>query len=332
ILYITLVDASNFDVVVENVAATTFTNTWFIRCVAMSIQASKFKNLYLEAVENWESITDDQEKIVLTNFVRLARLFTLVLAAYIICNTFATLTFTPLTCALLDTYFPMENGTEYKFIPFQVHFYVFDKKDAYWLIWLHIDVATCVGMIIIAGFDGMQIMFTREICGLFEVLSLRLSNYIDSRRSAHLNREDSKEKGNAAGLEQCVILHNQTLRFCSLVEETYNLASLSTELGIVLMLSMMYYHFRYARTHIIKRGANCLLIVGVNATLFLMNWVGQEVSNYSGKIFDSAYQSDWHVMDTKERKMLLIIMQNSIAPFVLTSGRIFPLSLESFGK
>ncbi|KAJ8680720.1 hypothetical protein QAD02_016507 [Eretmocerus hayati] len=142
----------------------------------------------------------------------------------------------------------MKNGTEYKFIPFQVHFYVFDKKDAYWLIWLHIDVATCVGMIIISGFNGMQIILTREICGLFDVLS-----------------------------------------FCSLVEETYDLVNLITELGIVVLLAMMYYYLRYASAHIMKRGANCLLIVGVNATLFLMNWVGQEVSNYSEKIFDSAY-------------------------------------------
>ncbi|KAJ8682326.1 hypothetical protein QAD02_018118 [Eretmocerus hayati] len=88
----------------------------------------------------------------------------------------------------------------------------------------------------------------------------------------------------------------------------------------------------YADVPLPKRYASFLISVAINFILFSFNWLGQGVIDYSSQIFDSAYMSNWDGICTQERKVILMIMKRSLQPSVLTAGRVFPISMESFGK
>ncbi|KAJ8682381.1 hypothetical protein QAD02_018173 [Eretmocerus hayati] len=122
------------------------------------------------------------------------------------------------------------------------------------------------------------------------------------------------------------------LRFCEMLEDNFNIIFLSVVMNSVLPISLLYYYVAYSSAPVLKRVGGAGIWMGLNAFLCLFHWIGQAIIDHSNRTFNSAYSSDWTGMSVKDRKILLLIMMRCSKPYVLTTGKILPLSMESFGK
>ena len=60
-------------------------------------------------------------------------------------------------------------------------------------------------------------------------------------------------------------------------------------------------------------------------------FVRSDFFNFQNKsLTDAIYMSHWYKYDTRTRKILLIIMERSKKPMVVTTGKIFSLTYSTF--
>ncbi|XP_026825101.1 uncharacterized protein LOC105282608 isoform X5 [Ooceraea biroi] len=64
--------------------------------------------------------------------------------------------------------------------------------------------------------------------------------------------------------------------------------------------------------------------------LFLSNYVGQEVIDYSNHVYVITYNVSWYLAPLHIQKLILFLLQRSNKIFVLNVGGLFPASLECF--
>ncbi|KAJ8673341.1 hypothetical protein QAD02_004603, partial [Eretmocerus hayati] len=133
-------------------------------------------------------------------------------------------------------------------------------------------------------------------------------------------------------LGSVVSVHNQSLRYRNLLENTKNMILMIVQGSVVLVVSSLYFYETHVDSTLMKKSVMSIMLIGFNAYLFSSNWLGQRIIDHSERVFDSAYSSQWDEMSINERKSLLIIMQRSLRPCVLTAGIISIMSLETFTK
>ncbi|KAJ8682380.1 hypothetical protein QAD02_018172, partial [Eretmocerus hayati] len=322
----------DFDIIVENLAAISLVLLGFGEYCVLYYNHSKFKELYAESLENWEDIEDRKERKILTKCVRIASLTGFIYAVFVMGGVILVPPCLPLTSVLMDHFYPMENDS-HKFPPFYVDYVFFNQDNIYWISWLHMWLYYVLNILMNTGFVCIYILYVNEICGLSDILSFRLftahtSNvraYGEILRNYSYNFEPFD-------LKKFVYLHNKSFRFCEMLEDNFNIIFLSVVMNSVLPISLLYYYVAYSSAPVLKRVGGAGIWMGLNAFLCLFHWIGQAIIDHSNRTFNSAYSSDWPGMSVKDRKILLLIMMRCSKPYVLTTGKILPLSMESFGK
>ncbi|KAJ8674703.1 hypothetical protein QAD02_010489 [Eretmocerus hayati] len=256
--------------------------------VNVSVNIPMYAEVFVRSSDRWKSISDEEEKKILAAFVNIARLMGLILTAYMLFNCGMMIPALLFSTMIFDHYRGDEN-VSYTF-PLLMSDYVYiDAEEHFWVTWVHFIVAYTTEMILLASFVGIYVIFISEICGLFDIVCYRLSNHVKCQKTIR-NRSKTKQLDNQrSGLEQVVILHDEVLQYCALVEDAFNSMLMFVEASLAFCISLSYVYLAYGvEAEHIKRYFDVVIVVGLNVALFCVNWVGQEVIDYSGKVFDSA--------------------------------------------
>ncbi|XP_011695543.1 PREDICTED: odorant receptor 4-like [Wasmannia auropunctata] len=73
-----------------------------------------------------------------------------------------------------------------------------------------------------------------------------------------------------------------------------------------------------------------IVVIAVFLYFFVLNYIGQEVTDHNSHVFSTAYNVRWYVAPLHVQKLILFLLQKGNKTFVLRLGRIFGLSLEFF--
>ncbi|XP_011308752.1 odorant receptor 13a-like [Fopius arisanus] len=65
--------------------------------------------------------------------------------------------------------------------------------------------------------------------------------------------------------------------------------------------------------------------------LFWISWLGHILIVKSEKVFISTYQSEWYRLPPRLQLMIIPIMMRSLKPCEITAGKIYVMSMQSFG-
>ncbi|XP_025270219.1 odorant receptor 4-like [Camponotus floridanus] len=73
-----------------------------------------------------------------------------------------------------------------------------------------------------------------------------------------------------------------------------------------------------------------LIVIIILLVMFLANYTGQEITNYSNHIYSTAYNIRWYKAPSYVQKMILFILQRGNKTFNINITGLFVLSIECF--
>jgi len=84
-----------------------------------------------------------------------------------LCGTF-TMVFVPIWSRILDIVVPMNESRPHPTMPIMTGYFV-DQEKYFYLILLHINIATCIGAIAYVATGTMLVVYLKHTCGMFKI-------------------------------------------------------------------------------------------------------------------------------------------------------------------
>ncbi|XP_036147467.1 uncharacterized protein LOC105832577 [Monomorium pharaonis] len=226
-------------------------------------------------------------------------------------------------------YMGFYNLSEGRPLMFRTEYFI-DSEKYYYPLLVHSYIGTLGFVSIVVAIDSMLVFHVQHECGMCEILGYRLARLIDGD-NLDINLYPSKEEVVSYNcVKNCVIMHNHIIEYARRIENA-NTTSYFFQLGCnmlgitftifqaVVKLSDPNEALRYASFTI------CLLSV-----LFLESWPGQQLSDYTDKIFMYTSNGKWYQSSLRVRKVISIMLMRSYAPIKITAGKLYTLNLANF--
>ncbi|XP_011313580.1 putative odorant receptor 85d [Fopius arisanus] len=127
------------------------------------------------------------------------------------------------------------------------------------------------------------------------------------------------------------ILQTNVIGFINDLESSYTIALLTlvgVNMMVITMTGMMVIINVHDPSQIIRYTA---FNSGNIFHLFWCSWQGHNLIVQSESVFTSVYQNNWYRIPCKYQKMLLPLMMRSLTPCQITAGKLYVMSMNSFG-
>ncbi|XP_072938132.1 odorant receptor 10-like [Epargyreus clarus] len=224
-------------------------------------------------------------------------------------------------------------------LPTNVEYPFFDayQSPAYVIIYLHhiyYKPATCI---IDGVMDTILAAFVASAIGQIEILGYNLRNFDllaeRVRRRDIMGQYKSKDYYARYVLKKCIIHYNVIIRYVSLIENAFSLASVLQFMLSVMVLCLIGIQFLSIENPIshpmqiiwMAIYLTCMLI-----EVFILCWFGNELILKSLELRRAAFEGPWLNMDPKTNMLLIIFLERCKRPLRVTAGKIFTLSLDTY--
>ncbi|KAL6268725.1 hypothetical protein P5V15_001853 [Pogonomyrmex californicus] len=221
------------------------------------------------------------------------------------------------------------NISEGRPLMFRTEYFV-DSEKYYYPLLVHSYIGTLGFVSIVVAIDSMLVFHIQHECGMCEILGYQLGQIVDEDTLDIYLYPSKKEAASYMYIKNCVIMHNHIIEYAKRLE-TANTTSYFFQLGFnmmgmtftifqaVIKLSDPNEALRYASFTV------CLLSV-----LFLESWPGQQLSDYTDKIFAFTTNGRWYLSSLRVRKVISIMLSRSYVPIRITAGKLYTLNLANF--
>ncbi|EZA47887.1 hypothetical protein DMN91_002860 [Ooceraea biroi] len=229
------------------------------------------------------------------------------------------------------SYMGLYNISEGRPLMFRTEYFL-DSEKYYYPLLVHSYIGTLGFVTIVVAIDSMLVFHIQHECGMCEILGYRLARIVDETTldvDLHLPKEEDVSYRH---IKKCVIMHNHIIEYARRIEIA-NTTSYFFQLGFNMMgmtftifqavvkLSDPKEALRFASFTI------CLFSV-----LFLESWPGQQLSDYTDKIFAYITGGRWYAFSLNVRKVISIMLLRSYVPIRITAGKLYTLNLENFSS
>nr|XP_012217765.1 PREDICTED: uncharacterized protein LOC105669401 [Linepithema humile] len=228
---------------------------------------------------------------------------------------------------VLDIIAPLDEPRPRK-LPAQIECFV-DEEKYFYLISFVFTICAFLGMTVLMATETMYMIFIQHACGLFELISYRLTDAFNTSSS----RTSVPFKSNFyIKLLSALSIHQHCLEFLEDIQHKFatsyfvlcgfGVASLSINMfRLFLAMSM------HDMSEIILTG---LFVYAHFCYIFWMNYFGQDIINHSEWFFQQICNTQWYIAPLHIQKLLLITLQRSMKNSSLVIGSLFVPSLEGF--
>ncbi|KAL0111618.1 hypothetical protein PUN28_013066 [Cardiocondyla obscurior] len=208
--------------------------------------------------------------------------------------------------------------------------YFIDREKYYYPVLVHSYIGTLGFISVVVAIDTMLVFHVQHECGMCEILGYRLERIIEGD-SLDINLYPNKQEAIAYRyVKNCVVLHNHIIEYAKRIENAnttsyffqlgFNMVGLTfTIFQAVVKLGDLNVALRYASFTI------CLLSV-----LYLESWPGQQLSDYTNKIFSYITGGRWYQSSLRVRRIINIMLLRSYVPIKITAGKLYTLNLANF--
>ncbi|XP_018378155.1 PREDICTED: uncharacterized protein LOC108770896 [Trachymyrmex cornetzi] len=119
-------------------------------------------------------------------------------------------------------------------------------------------------------------------------------------------------------------------KFVQFLESTFTISLAVQLLLVTIGLSITLVQFSIQLHDLAEATRYFVFIFAQLFHLFCFSFQGQKVIDYSLEICDKIYHSSWYTIPVKEQRLLMFVLRKSIEASVLSAGKIYIFSLESF--
>ncbi|XP_046966711.1 odorant receptor 46a-like [Vanessa cardui] len=213
------------------------------------------------------------------------------------------------------------------------------KSPMYGIIYLHhiyYKPATCI---IDGVMDTILAAFVASAIGQIEILSFNLRNFevlADRQymRDIKMNREPRDRSFYIRSvLKKSIIHHNAIIRYVSMIESAFSLASalqFMLSVMVLCLVGLQFLSIEDPRSHLMQIVWMAIYLTCMLIEVFILCWFGNELIVKSLDLRQAAFDGPWLTTDPKTTMFIVIFLERCQRPMRVTAGKIFTLSLETY--
>ncbi|CAH2087091.1 unnamed protein product [Euphydryas editha] len=230
----------------------------------------------------------------------------------------------------------------FEILPTNVEYPYFDvyKSPMYGIIYLHhiyYKPATCI---IDGAMDTILAAFVASAIGQIEILAYNLRNFEDLaerkwNRDSKKNQDFVRDKKYYIKfvLKQSIIHYNAIVRYVSMIESAFSLASALQFMLSVMVLCLVGIQFLSIENplnHLMQIVWMAIYLTCMLIEVFILCWFGNELILKSLELRQAAFDGSWLKTDPKTTMLIVIFLERCQRPMQVTAGKIFTLSLDTY--
>ncbi|KAL0821164.1 hypothetical protein ABMA28_005783 [Loxostege sticticalis] len=190
-----------------------------------------------------------------------------------------------------------------------------DMWSTWFIVYVFSISCGCICVLFFTTADALFCIFTSQICNNFAILSDEVLN---------INRN------NVTALGKIVQRHQYLLKLSKDLDDIFKLSNLCNYLVGSLEICALGFSLTMGNwSHFL---GYVLFLVSVLLQILMMSVFGENLITESRKVGEAAYLCDWHGMDQKAKKTILIIMIRSHKQQQLTAFKFSVISYGSFSR
>ncbi|XP_011161644.2 odorant receptor 9a isoform X1 [Solenopsis invicta] len=320
-----LFSIDNADVFIDSFSPLIVDLACGVKLITCILKATEIKALFNQIQSDWQLLTTPSYIKVLNNYAQNGRTFTIIYAS-VFYSALILFMLIPLQPLLLG---PSSNDTSRPALLHQVEYYI-DMEKYYFPILIHgyITAVICVSIAIAA--DTMYVIVVQHVCGLFMIIGQQLENAI-KEDNIEINFKpsitDDKPYGN---IISSIRAHKRALRFASLIEATFSpmfLVVAGFNMVIISMTGVTAVSNMDKPEEFFRQITfSCALLVH----LFFESFQAHRLIDHSTYIHTSLINLAWYETSFRTRKLLIFMLMKTREPCVLTAGKMFVISMDTF--
>ncbi|XP_049872165.1 odorant receptor 46a-like [Pectinophora gossypiella] len=231
----------------------------------------------------------------------------------------------------------------FEVLPTNVEYPFFDvyKSPAYEIIYIHhvyYKPATCI---IDGVMDTLLAAFVASAIGQIEILAFNMRNFtmVAERRRRQAITEN-KCNGNTttdyytrAVLKECIVHHNSIIKYVSMIESAFSLASALQFMLSVMVLCLVGIQFlsiEEPMSHPMQMMWMAIYLTCMLIEVFILCWFGDELIWKSIELRQAAFEGPWLTNSPKTNMYLIIFLERCKRPLRVSAGKVFTLSLDTY--
>ncbi|XP_074113179.1 odorant receptor 4-like isoform X4 [Cotesia typhae] len=198
------------------------------------------------------------------------------------------------------------------------------KTSNFVLTWVIHFYTSIMSAVVYGSFDGFIVVLVFHLCGQLDLLKIWARKIADKTDLKSFKRK----------LRFLVKRHEQLNEVADILEDSCNFVFLPQLMSCI--LTFCFQGFSIA-TKMFTRQFNPLQIAFtlfyttvMVLHLFFCCWAGELLSSKSQNLGYGVYQSKWYNLPSIPARSLIMIIQKSSKPFVLTAGKYMPLTYNLF--
>ncbi|XP_018406398.1 PREDICTED: odorant receptor 22c-like [Cyphomyrmex costatus] len=175
------------------------------------------------------------------------------------------------------------------------------------------------------GACSLAAVFAIHACGQLNVLYAWLNELVENQTK----RNDKAERKLAAIVEH----HLRILSFISEVESIMNKISLAELIGCTMVMCFLGYYviMEWETLDTVKITGYLFVYLSMGFNIFIFCYIGGIVTEQCKLVGEMAYMTDWYNLHHTTARGLILIIARSNNVIKITAGKIFHLSIATFG-
>ncbi|XP_029666066.1 odorant receptor 4-like [Formica exsecta] len=293
------------------------------------INTHHVRNLLEQLQYICNEIKDENELAIIKKYGHNTRRCTTIITLFAICSTFFAILL-PIWPQILGTILHMnESQIQSQAIQITTEYFV-DQKKYFYLIYLHTNAVMCIGATTLTATGTMILGCIIHICGMFKIASYRIEQAMSTKMIENINLKNQIMINKK--IFYAVEIHRKAMKFTDVLISSFEGSILLILTFGVISLSLNI--FAIFRNISLRNNEavllHVLIVFIILLYLFLTNYAGQEVTNYSNYVYFTAYNVRWYMAPLHAQKMILFILQKGSKTFHLNVAGLFVISLQCF--
>ncbi|XP_046835677.1 odorant receptor 85b-like [Vespa crabro] len=275
-------------------------------------------------VENdWETVLDRNHRTIMRKYATVGRNLTILCALFLYSGGISyhtvmtlsmtkkineTLTIKALTYPGYDRYFDVQASPTYEIVFF-----------------LHCVCAMVMHSITTAA-CSLAATFVTHACGQIQIIMIRLNDLVEGKESGDIKLND----------RMAIIIrdHVKTLRFSAEVEKVLCVVYLLELIASTLIICLLEYYCitEWENNDRVATMTYFILLVSFTFNIFIFCYIGELLVDQCRKVGAASYNIEWYRLPKNLSFGLILLIAISNRPPKITAGKLFELSLFTFGS
>ncbi|XP_039311550.1 uncharacterized protein LOC120359127 [Solenopsis invicta] len=287
-----------------------------------NIKSVKELMMQLQCVHN--KLKDKNEITIIKKYDCLAQRFTTIITTLGICGICSSITMQ--LWMNIDVNTSTNVSRSFNFLITTEYF--IDQNKYFYLIFLHINAAICVGTISIVAVGTINIAYVQHICGMFRIASYRIEYAINIRILHHVSLRDKIWM--AKGVIYAVNIHRQAMILAKHFISTFQKMFACLIVCGVASCSLNLFQLSSFQNDVQKFLFSFTISFMIIIYMFLTNLMGQKIIDHNNHVLITAYNVKWYKTPVHIQRMILFLLQIGAKEFTLNIGGLIHGSMEGF--